>query len=82
MEYTRNPIISVIAQEVDSLLGKSCFQEMCDQRMLNVILVTTLLIEQPNTELCIDQLNSLERLLHNLAGVRYRTLKLLHKKQF
>ena len=85
LEYTRNPIITVLAQEIDSLLGKSCFQGMCNERKLNIILDSTLLLDQPNTKLSLDQLKYLEfhtrRQLHNLAGVRYRTLKLLPKKQ-
>ena len=32
LEYTRNPITSVIEREVDSLLGKSSFEGMCDQK--------------------------------------------------
>ena len=34
LEYTRNPITSVIEREVDSLLGKSSFEGMCDQKNL------------------------------------------------
>ena len=85
LEYTRNPIITVLAQEIDSLLGRSCFQRMCNERKLNIILDSTVLLDQPNTKFSLDQLKYLEfhtrRLLHNLAGVRYRTLKLLPKKQ-
>ena len=36
LEYTRNPIISEIEREIDSLLGKLCFQEMCVQKNIGV----------------------------------------------
>ena len=89
LECTRNPITSVIEREVDSLLGKSSFKGMCDQKKLGVILDCTVpgtvLLENPNIKLCVDQLRFLEfytrRLLHNLTGVRYRTLKEIPKKQ-
>ena len=48
LEYTRNPITSVIEREVDSLLGKSSFEGMCDQKKLDVILDCTVLLEKPN----------------------------------
>ena len=77
--------LSILTQEIDSLLGKSCFQGMCNERKLNIILDSTVLLDQPNTKLSLDQLKYLEfhtrRLLHNFAGVRNRTLKLLPKKQ-
>ena len=79
LEYIRNPIIGTIEQEVDSLLGKSCFQEITDHEKLCIILDCTILLDQPSSRLRIDQLSSLEfhtrRLIHNLSGVRYRTLK-------
>ena len=79
LEYIRNPIISTTEQEVDSLLGKSCFQEITDHEKLCIILDCTILSDQPSSRLRIDQLSSLEfhtrRLIHNLSGVRYRTLK-------
>ena len=85
LEYTRNPITSIIEREVDSLLGKSSFEGMCDQKKLGVILDCTVLLEKPNIKLCVDQLRSLEfhtrRLLHNLTGVRYRILKEIPQKQ-
>ena len=84
LEYTINPIISEIEREIDSLLGKLCFQEMCVQKKIGVILDCTILFEEKTVNLIIDQLSNLEyhtrRLLHNLSGVRYRTLKTLPKK--
>ena len=73
LEYTRNPIISEIEREIDSLLGKLCFQEMCVQKKIGVILDCTILFEEKTVNLNIDQLSNLEyhtrRLLHNLSGV-------------
>ena len=49
------------------------------RKKLGIILDCTVLLEKPNIKLCVDQLRSLEfhtrRLLHNLTGVRNRTLK-------
>ena len=66
------------------MLGKACFQEICVQKKIGVILDCTILFEQKTVNLNIDQLSNLvlptRRLLHNLSGVRYRTLKTLPKK--
>ena len=85
LEYTRNPVISDISHDVDSLLNKPYFSDFTDDEKLQIILDCTLLVNQQNRKLHIEQFSSLEfhsrRLLHNLLGVRYRMLKTIPKRQ-
>ena len=51
LEYIRNPIIRLIDQEVVSLLGKSCFQEIPDHEKLCIILdCTRILLDQSSSK--------------------------------
>ena len=83
LEYTRNSVISDISHEVDSLLNKPYFSDLTDDEKLQIILDCTVLVDQQNRKLQIEQFSSLEfhskRLLHSLLGVRYRMLKTIPK---
>ena len=83
LEFTRNSVISDISHEVDSLLGESYFLDLTDYKKLRIVLGCTVLVDQLNGKLHIEQLGSLEfhtrRLLHNLTDVRYGALRVLPK---
>ena len=56
LEYIRNPVISDISHEVDSLLGKSYFWGLTDHEKLKIILDCAVLVDQLSRKLYIEQL--------------------------
>ena len=59
--YARNPVISDISHEVDSLLNKPYFSDFTADEKLQHILDCTVLIDQQNRKLQIEQLNWLSK---------------------
>ena len=62
LEYTctRNPVIRDTLHEVDSLLIKPYFSDLTDDEKLQIILDCTVLVDQQNRKLQIEQFSSME----------------------
>ena len=69
--------------EVNSVLDKSCFTDLTDNEIMQIVL--EVLVDQHHGKVQLNHLGSLEfhcrRLLHNLLGIRYCILQTIKKQR-